>query len=65
MNGNSLINADHHEAVNVLKAAGSDITMVVAKSTIQQVKLSQSMPLQIHLISIYINSKEGFAVKFS
>ncbi|ESN98469.1 hypothetical protein HELRODRAFT_192938 [Helobdella robusta] len=31
VNGNSLVNADHHRAVSVLKDAGNDVTAVVAR----------------------------------
>ena len=33
MNGHSLVNADHHHAVAVLKSAGNDITMVINKAS--------------------------------
>jgi len=33
VNGHSLVNADHHHAVAVLKSAGNDITMVISKVT--------------------------------
>jgi len=33
VNGQSLVNADHHHAVAVLKSAGNDITMVITKAT--------------------------------
>ena len=31
VNENSLVDADHHRAVEVLKAAGNDVTMVVQR----------------------------------
>lgn len=31
VNDADLVNADHYEAVNVLKSSGNDITMVVAR----------------------------------
>jgi len=33
VNGHSLVNADHHHAVAVLKSAGNDITMVINKAS--------------------------------
>lgn len=39
VNSNSLVDADHHRAVAVLKEAGNSVTMVVARE-----KLSSSAP---------------------
>ena len=34
VNGHSLLDADHHQAVSVLRDAGNEVTMVVQRETI-------------------------------
>ncbi len=51
MNQNSLLGADHHQAVSVLKVAGNDVTMVVGRQTFasKETKEEEEKPMENNL----------------
>ena len=58
MNSDVLVDADHHRAVAVLKEAGNDVTMVVARVT-ETPAVTFQQPVGVHnnnnlFIFIYI-----------
>lgn len=40
MNGESLVGADHYDAVDVLKTAGNNIVMVLGREKVQKFEVS-------------------------
>ncbi len=49
VNGNTLVRADHHRAVEVLKRTGNVITMVVAREVILSRKGSSSVRVCVYV----------------
>lgn len=65
MNGESLVGADHYDAVDVLKTAGNNIVMVLGREKVQKFEVSGLVRCLkgIRLKYITVTQKE-FAVLF-